>query len=137
MSSQFSYTVIMMKMKLLAVVTPPSIYHKDMWLRISNNLLLGYDLVCFQYDLDDCIMKLHQLLDLGNIPVPQESTKENINKDRGSSESKITLKNIELFNQYDIELYKWAVSQFRYQLIVSGGISFWGTIPYSWFNIPC
>ena len=69
-------------------------------------------------------MKLHQLLDLGNIPVPQESTKENINKDRGSSESKITLKNIELFDQYDIELNKWTVSQFRYQLIVSGGISF-------------
>ena len=27
MSSQFSYTVVMMNMKILAVVTPPSIYH--------------------------------------------------------------------------------------------------------------
>ena len=27
MTSQFSYTVVMVKMKLLSVVTPPSIYH--------------------------------------------------------------------------------------------------------------
>ena len=36
LSSQFSYTIIMMNMKLLAVVTPPSIYHgcstrKTLW----------------------------------------------------------------------------------------------------------
>ena len=29
MRSQFSYTVVMTKRKLLSVVTPPSIYHKS------------------------------------------------------------------------------------------------------------
>ena len=86
---------------------------KDTGLQISKNLLLDYDLVCFQDDLDGCIEKLHQFLDFEHNQVPQEAPKKNINKNRGSSESKITLKKIELVNQYDIELYKWAVSQFR------------------------
>ena len=85
--------------------------NKDTGLQTSKNILLDYDLVCFQDDLDGCIGKLHQFLDLPQ--VPQESPKVNINKNRGISESKITLKKIELVNQYDTELYKWAGYQFR------------------------
>ena len=55
LSSQFSYTVIMTNMKLLAVVTPPSIYHgcstrNTFWeenFTGKENLFLAVNMKCF------------------------------------------------------------------------------------------
>lgn len=88
-----------------------AIENKDTALQLSMELLLDYDLVCFIDDMDTCIGKLHQLL--GVEDTSQQVLHTNVGKDREKSESQITMNKIRTVNSYDIELYAWALAQFR------------------------
>ena len=54
-SSQFSYTVVMINMKLLAVVTPPSIYHGcSTWKTVWEGKFTGKENLFLAVNLKNC-----------------------------------------------------------------------------------
>jgi hypothetical protein len=80
----------------------------------AQQFLMDTDLVCFLDQFDDCKRKLLAMANLA-LKVPASAgpkDKENVGK-RRKNITVNTRSQIELVNSLDIELYEWAVQQFR------------------------
>ena len=82
-------------------------------LRRTQQFLWDTDLICFWDQLEMCVQRLHQLLNLTGDPRRHISLpRKNVNEQRPRNVSSFILERIRARNSYDLELYEWARATF-------------------------